>query len=162
MLLITTFAVKLQSRVCNLAIMSKDFIRHKGVIESIENHKTLVRIIQKTACSDCHAKTVCMSSDKKEKIIEIHDDSGIFVINEEVIVSAQTSMGYLAVFIAFIIPLVIVVATIFTSVKISGDEGISGLIGLSILVPYYFVLYIFRDKLKRNFIFTLSKVETGN
>ena len=100
-----------------------------------------------------------MSSDKKEKIIEVYDDSGSFNINEEVVVSAQSSIGHFAVFLAFIIPLTLVVATIFAGIKISGNEGISGLIGLSTLVPYYFILHFFSDKIKRNFVFTLSKME---
>ena len=100
-----------------------------------------------------------MSSDRKEKIIEIYDESGRFGINEEVIVSARSSMGHFAVILAFIIPLVLVVATIFAGIKISGEEGISGLIGLLILVPYYFILHLFSDKLKRNFVFSLSKME---
>ena len=142
--------------------MTKDYIRHQGVVEKIEKQKVLIKILQKTACSDCHAKSVCMSSDKKEKIIEVYDNSGRFGINDAVVVSVQSSMGHFAVILAFIIPLALVVATIYAGVKISGNEGISGLAGLSILVPYYFVLYLFRDKLKRNFVFTLSKTETCN
>jgi len=138
--------------------MTKDYIRHKGIIEKIEKHKVLVKIIQKAACSDCHAKSVCMSADKKEKIIEVYDDSGRYSLNEEVLISAQSSMGHFAVALAFIIPLTLIVAVIFAGIKISGNEGLSGLIGLSILVPYYFVLYIFRDRLKRTFVFTLSKI----
>ena len=139
--------------------MTKDYIRHKGVVESIEKHKVLVKILQKTTCSDCHAKSVCLSSDRKEKTIEVYDNSGRFCLNEEVIVSVQSSMGHLAVILAFIIPLTLVVTTIFACLKISGNEGISGLIGLSVLVAYYFVLYFCRDKLKKSFVFTLSKAE---
>ena len=139
--------------------MTKENIRHQGVIERIEKHKVFIKIIQKAACSDCHAKSVCMSSDKKEKIIEVYDYSGKFSIHEDVIVSTQASTGHLAVFIAFIAPLALVVATIFAGIKISGNESLSGLIGLSVLVPYYSILYFFRDKLKRSFVFSLSKME---
>ena len=140
--------------------MNKDYIRHTGIVESIEKHKLTVRITQKSACSDCHAKTICLSADKKEKIIEVFDTTGKYAPNEDVVVSARTSMGHYAVILAFIIPLALVVATIFAGVRISGNEGISGLIGLSILVPYYFTLYLFRNKLKRNFVFIISKMET--
>ena len=140
--------------------MTKDYIQHPGVIESIEKHKVTVRITQKTSCSDCHAKSVCISSDKKEKVIEIYDVSERFRINEEVIISGRSSMGHFAVILAFIAPLALAFATIFAGVKISGNEGISGLIGLLTLVPYYFLLYIFRDRLKKSFVFTLLKAET--
>ena len=159
--LITTFVVELQSRVCNLRVM-KNYIQHPGVVESIDKNKVIVKITQKTSCSDCHAKSVCLSSDKKEKIIEIIDASGKYTLNEEVVISAQSSMGHLAVVLAFILPLVLVVVTLYTGVKISGNEGISGLIGLSVLVPYFFTLYILRDKLKKNFEFTLSKADTDD
>ena len=38
------------------------------------------------------------------------------------------------------------------------DEPTSGLTGLSLLLPYYCILYLMRDKLKRRFIFTLKKL----
>jgi len=161
MVLITIFAPKLQSRVCNLAIMTKDYIQHQGIVDSIEKHKVLVRIVQKTACSDCHAKSACLSSDRKEKIIEVDDDSGQFVLNEDVIVSAQSSMGLLAVALTFVIPLVLVALTIFAGIKISGNEALSGLIGLFTLVPYYFTIYVLRDRLKKRFVFTISKLHPG-
>ena len=140
--------------------MAKEFIRHLGIVESIEKHLVLVKISQKTACSDCHAKSACLSSDRKEKLIEVYDDSGKYSKNEEVVVSVQSTMGLLAVVLAFIIPLVLVFAILFACLKISGNEGVSGLTGLSVLVPYYFILYIFRDKLKKSFVFTLSKTES--
>jgi len=138
--------------------MTKDYIRHQGTVERIEKHKVYVRIEQKAACSDCHAKSVCLASDKKDKIIEINDYSGDYAPYEEVIVSARTSMGFFAVFIAFAIPLLLVIISLVTGMQTTGSEGLGGLIGLSVLIPYYFVLYLFRDRLKKKFIFTLSKI----
>ena len=160
MFIIIIFALKLQSRVCNLAIMNKDYIRHQGVVNSIEKHKVFVKITQKAACSDCHAKSVCLSSDRKEKIIEVSDDSGLFTLNEEVIVSVQSSMGIFAVALAFVVPLVLVTATIITGITISGDEAKSGLIGLSVLIPYYTLLYMFRNKIDKKIVFSLSKINS--
>lgn len=137
--------------------MTKDYIRHQGRIEKIEKHKVYVKIEQKAACSDCHAKSVCLASDKKDKIIEVNDDSGCYSPQEDVIISARSSMGFFAVFIAFAIPLILVIISLVIGMNMTSNEGIGGLIGLSILIPYYFTLYLFRDKLKKKFIFTLSK-----
>jgi len=139
--------------------MTKDYIQHQGIVDSIEKHKVFVRILQKTACSDCHAKSACISSDRKEKVIEVDDDSGRFTLNEDVVVSVQSSMGLLAVAFSFVIPLILVVLTLFICIHISGDEAFSGLIGLFILVPYYFILYVLRDKIKKRFVFTISKAQ---
>ena len=140
--------------------MTKDYIIHKGIVDRIEKHRVLVKITQKTACSDCHAKSACLSSDSKEKIIEVSDNSGQFALNEEVVVSAQSSMGLFAVALAFVVPLILVAVTIFTATKISINEATSGVIGLLILIPYYLTLYFFRNKLKDCFVFTISKVNT--
>ena len=135
----------------------KDYIQHSGIIESIIKDKALVRITQKTSCSDCHAKSVCLSSDKKEKIIEVNCLTGKFAVNDEVIVSIQSSMGFFAIFLAFVVPLILVITSLAICISITGDEGISGVIGLSTLIPYYLILYVSRNKLEKKFIFTLSK-----
>lgn len=96
--------------------------------------------------------------EKKDKIIEIPDRSGRFHVNEEVIICGQNSMGLQAVLLAFVIPLVIVVGAIVIGTNLQWDETTSGLTGLSLLLPYYCILYLMRDKLKRRFIFTLKKL----
>jgi sigma-E factor negative regulatory protein RseC len=132
-------------------------IRHQGIVEKVEKHKVFVRIEQRAACSACHARSVCLASEKKDKIIEISDDTGSYAAHEQVIVSAQPATGYLAVIIAFVIPLALVVAALVTGTGQSGSEGVGGLVGLAILIPYYLILYVFRDKLKKKLVFSLSK-----
>jgi len=53
---------------------------------------------------------------------------------------------------------VIVVGAIVIGTNLQWDETTSGLTGLSLLLPYYCILYLMRDKLKRRFIFTLKKL----
>lgn len=137
----------------------KDLIQHQGIIEKIEKHKVFVRIEQKAACSACHARSACLASDKKEKIIEIDDTSGMYAVNEPVIISAHSSVGFYAVIIAFVIPLTLVILACIIGMDQSGNEGIGGLAGLSVLIPYYFILFIFREKLKKKFVFSLSKIQ---
>lgn len=137
----------------------KDFIQHQGVVEKIEKHKVFVKIEQEAACSACHARSACLASDKKEKLIEVDDTSGMYSIHEPVIISAHSSVGFLAVIMAFAIPLALVITALLIGMNQSGNEGIGGLVGLSVLIPYYFILYIFRNKLKKKFVFSLSKVQ---
>jgi len=133
-------------------------IKHQGKVERIENQKVYVRIEQKTSCSDCHAVAVCLASDKKEKIIEVNDDSGSYGLQEDVFVSIRKSNGFFAVFIAYFFPLLLVILAVVTGIWVSGNEVIGGFAGLIMLLPYYSILYLMRNKLKRKFIFTLSKM----
>jgi sigma-E factor negative regulatory protein RseC len=38
-------------------------------------------------------------------------------------------------------------------------EWLSGLISLAALIPYYFILYLYRDRLRKSFAFTVRKKE---
>jgi sigma-E factor negative regulatory protein RseC len=140
-----------------------NYIRHQGIVEKVEKYKVFVKIEPLTACSACHARTACLASDKKEKIIEVDDDSGAYAVNEQVIVSVRSSAGFFAVFTAFSAPLALVVIAVITGTNKSGNEGVGGLAGLFVLILYYLILSVFRDKMKKRIVFSLSKMQnTGS
>ena len=91
-------------RFCNVEITNmSESINHNGIIEKIDGGTVYVRIIQQSACSGCHAKSMCTASESKEKIIEVPDNSGKFHINEEVQLCGQSSLGLQAVLLALCI-----------------------------------------------------------
>ncbi|MDH6533926.1 Fis family transcriptional regulator [Parabacteroides sp. 52] len=134
----------------------KENIRHNGIVERIEANSVFVRIIQQSACAGCHARSMCSASDSKVKIIEVTDRSGRFHINDDVMICGQSSLGLQAVLFAFVIPLVLVFGAVALGMTIGWSETLSALAGLLLLVPYYVLLYVMRDKLKRRFVFTLE------
>ena len=137
--------------------MSKG-IQHIGIIEKIERPHIHVRIVQQSACSECHAKSFCISSDSQTKLIEIEDHSGNFELNEQVWICGRYATGMQAVWLAFVLPLLLIVLVVTTGAILFENELIGGLAGLLILFPYYMILYLMRDRLKRKFVFTLSKI----
>ncbi len=134
-------------------------ISHNGRIERIEDGKIFVRIVQRSACSGCHAKGMCSVADSKEKIIETSDTNpGRFQVGEEVALCGESSLGMQAVLLAFVFPMVVVISAVAVGSCLGWSEEATGLIGLLLLVPYYCILYFFRERLKRKFIFTLKKL----
>lgn len=133
-------------------------ISHIGVIERIEGGIVQVKIVQQSACSECHAQSMCCASESKDKTIDIPDSSGIFQVGENVMICGQSSMGLLAVLLAFVIPIIIVVTAIALGTNRQWDETVTGLSGLLLLIPYYYILYLLRNNLKKRFVFTLKKL----
>ena len=120
----------------------------------------MVCIEQQSACSACHARSACLASDKKEKLIEVKGESRQFAPGEEVMVVAQSSSGMQAVALAFAVPFVLVVAAVFIGARLSGgDDGIGGLSGRAV---YYALVYAFREKLGRRFSCSVAKLEAGS
>ncbi len=134
-------------------------IQHPGIVERVEGNKVFVRITQYSACAGCHAKSACTMSDKKEKIIEVEDVQSTYYSGEEVVIIGQNSRGMEAVLLAFVLPVIILLVAVVAGVKAGWTETMSGASGLLVLIPYYILLYVLRDKLKKRFVFRLKKLK---
>lgn len=137
----------------------KDNVNHCGVIKGITGNTIFVQITQQSACAECHARSMCTTADKKDKIIEVPDYSGTFHVNEEVVVCGESSLGLQAVAIAFVIPLILVFITVIAG-KLNGwGDPLSATVALAGVAVNYGILYLLRDKLKKRFVFTIKKME---
>lgn len=132
-------------------------IDHTGIIKQVEGTQLFIEIVQQSACADCHAKGMCSASDSKAKIIEITNSSNRYQVGDTVVVSGKTSLGLLAILLAFILPICALVASIIMGNTLQWNDGLSAVVGILTLIPYYFVLYLFREKMKNKFIFTIKE-----
>ncbi len=133
-------------------------IDHEGTILEIKDGNISVGIVNVSACSGCHAKGACTMSDMKEKSINVIDYSNKFEVNEKVNLSYRESLGWLAMFLAYVLPFILVLITLFVATAITENELISGLSALAILIPYYIILTFFKGRLKKTFSFTIKKI----
>ena len=140
--------------------MAENIIRHKGIVEDITEHHVKVRIIQTSACAACSVKGHCNASESKEKIIDVYDIlANSYLIGEEVQLCGTTSMGMQAVLLAFGVPFVVVMTVLFFAMEATnGNELFAALASLLGLIPYYLILYMFREKLKTKFSFIIEPV----
>jgi sigma-E factor negative regulatory protein RseC len=132
-------------------------ITHTGRINQITQTRIFVSIVSESACAACHAKGFCNVSDMKEKIIEVKNPvNGEHKTGDWVTITTKQSMGLKAVFYGYILPFIVLMATLLTTINTTGNEGLAGLLALLVLVPYYFALYLMREKLKSKFEFRIS------
>ena len=87
-------------------------IHHTGIVTRINEEAVFVRIKQRSACSGCHAKSMCSASEQKEQIIEIPDRTGHFSVGEEVDICGRINLGMEAVILAFVFPLILVAGSL--------------------------------------------------
>lgn len=139
--------------------MTSNTIKHLGIVESIQGSHLSVRIVQTSACAACSAKGHCSSADSKDKVIDIMDTTASsFRVGERVMVVGEMSMGMMAVALAFIIPFVLLVVSLFLFMALIGNELYAALLSLTVLVPYYFVLWLNKTRLKQKFSFTIKPI----
>ena len=139
--------------------MTNNTIKHLGIVESIQGSHLSVRIVQTSACAACSAKGHCSSADSKDKIIDIIDTAASsYQVGERVMVVGEMSMGMMAVVLAFIIPFVLLIFSLFLFMTLIGNELYAALLSLAILIPYYFILWLNKTRLKQKFSFTIKPI----
>ena len=139
--------------------MTNNTIKHLGIVESIQGSHLSVRIVQTSACVACSAKGHCSSADSKDKIIDIMDTAAAsYQVGERVMVVGETSMGMMAVVLAFVLPFVLLIFSLFLLMAWIENELYAALLSLAVLIPYYFVLWLNKTQLKQQFSFTIKPI----
>ena len=131
-------------------------IRHEGVIDSIEGQKVVVRITQSSACSGCQAKSICRAAESKDKLVDVYcaDASGLKT-GQTVTVAGAQSLGMKAVAFAFGLPLLLLIVALIVAMAVWDSEKLDAVAALGILVPYYVVLFLLRDRIGKDFQFRI-------
>lgn len=131
-------------------------IEHRGVVERIVSHGVIVSIVQETACAACAAAQLCHSSEKKEKLVEIPCDApNRYSVGQDVTIVGEIGLGLRATLWAYVIPLVLLMVVLMVSASFL-NAGIAALLALASLIPYYIILYAFRNKMQRRFSFRIK------
>jgi sigma-E factor negative regulatory protein RseC len=136
-------------------------IVHEGKIVSIDNASIGVEIVNKSACATCHAKGVCGAEQEQVRIIDIPQTIATatagYQVGDTVKLVLSATMGMKAVILAYGLPLAILLAAIliFSALKI--EQLYVGLFSLAAVAVYYIFFAIFRDKLDKEFVFSIEQ-----
>ena len=132
-------------------------ISHEATVQSVDSDSVTVSLSPGVSCSGCQAERSCGMTDKSTRIIKVKGSFDLHT-GEKVNVSIMKSQGYMALFLGYLLPLILVVATLIVfSVQHAGELA-SGLASIGILIPYYIILWIFRRFIGKKFSFNIKTV----
>lgn len=134
-----------------------DCIVQQGRVEKIVDRRVYVNIVSMSACASCHARGMCNMSDIQEKLIEADNPNNRNLeVGDTVSLEMETSLGKKAVLLGYFYPFLLVLGVLIALTSGGVNEGVSGLVALGLLVPYYTLLYLMRDKMKKDFTFRIK------
>lgn len=137
-----------------------DKVEHEGRIIEISEQYISVEIVNKSACAACHAKGVCAASDEKIKVIEvplsIDTLAEDYKVGDMVNVVMKGSLGLKAIWFAYVVPLIVLMAAILVFSLLHFHEAMVGLLSIGVVALYYLVLFFFRNKLSKIFTFYIQ------
>lgn len=137
---------------------NKEIIEHQAIVRSVSGKSAQVEILVRSACSACHAKMLCSASDESRRIIDVVLESENQVeVGQTVNVYGSKSWGLIAVVLAYVVPLVLILAVLIISKACSIPDNVAGLASIGVLVPYFLVLYILRNRMGRSIVFKITK-----
>ena len=132
-------------------------IVHSGRIVEITPEFTSVEIVSESACSACHAKGLCGVSESRTKVVQLPtrgwDD---YKVGDEVQLVLKSSMGHRAVWLAYVIPLFILLAVMLGLLEAGVRDIVSAGVAVAAIAVYYFVLWLCRKKLQKEYIFNIE------
>ncbi|MCX7862054.1 MAG: SoxR reducing system RseC family protein [Bacteroidales bacterium] len=141
--------------------MSK-YIEHPGIVKAwLGDNKILVGITSVSACAQCHSKVACTMSEIKEKEVEVDVKASDFPVGTKVIVRMPIQTGSYAVILSYVLPLIVLVVVIVLAQQYFQNELLAGILGLCSLVPYFLILFLYNERIKKKIHFSVRKcVET--
>ena len=132
----------------------KKEIVHEGRIVEITPEFTSVEIVSSSACSACHAKGFCGFSEEETKLVMLPTDPyTVRKVGDTVVLALKQTMGLKAVWISYVIPLIILMILVLTLSAVNVNEVWTGVAAVSGVALYYFVIWLMRDRLRNEFVF---------
>ena len=140
--------------------MANNSVKYKGVVQKVGDGCLYVKILKTSSCAACSIKGHCSAAESTEKIVEV-DNAGaaMYRPGEEVWLVGTMSMGRSALWYGIVIPFLVVVCTIFILTMLKTSEAVAALGSLAMLAPYYFLLSLNKEKMKRKFGFYVLPME---
>lgn len=133
-----------------------EMIKHEGVVVSVNGTEAKVRILQAGSCHGCQAKGMCGAAESKEKEVDAYMAEPV-AIGETVTVSVSQRMGWKAVLLAYVVPFVILIGGVWLYGHWM-DEAAAGTMAILSVGVWYLVLRLMRDRLQKEFSFTINKI----
>lgn len=137
---------------------SNSEISHVGRIVSITPEFTTVEIVSESACGSCHARALCGLGDAKTKAVEVPTRGwDNYAVGDEVEVTLKASMGHKAVWLAYVLPLLVLVCVLMGLTAAGVPELYAGLGALCAVGVWYLLLWLLRRRLKNEYVFNIKK-----
>ncbi len=129
---------------------------HEGIVTKISSEKITIALKGNINCEGCKAKMACGASESPDKEVEVFNNSSQIQLNESVTIQLNRSLGLRAVFIAYVLPFILMMLVLLISSEFA-KEWIAGLLSILVLIPYYSILFLMKNSFKETFKFSILK-----
>lgn len=107
------------------------------------------------ACGSCKAKAVCGGGESQTRLISAYaEHPEVYKVGDVVSISIEQIMGYKAITLSYIVPLVVMLLTLVLTHGRYGDL-VAGVSALGACALYFIILAFFRKHLEKVIVFSV-------
>lgn len=132
-------------------------IGHDGIVRKVAEEAIEVVIENQSACAGCHAKGACGMADVKQKVIMAERPPFPVTPGDSVTVYASLNNAVYSVVLAYVIPVLIIVAFICLLLHFGAGETAAAAGALGGMAVYFILLYLNRRRISGKIRFTVEK-----
>ncbi len=132
-------------------------VRKKARIVEVTESTLVLEMCSQEACSMCAAKVLCgQDLEQKTRRIELFNDGLNRKVGDEVSLLISSIIGLKAAFWFYGVPVFLIILSIVPLRDVITDNFILGVISLALLSVYYFMLWLFRNKIEKQISITIE------
>lgn len=135
-------------------------LEHTGTVVELTTDGVKVRVEQRAACAGCASQASCgLSTEKKDMLINVsHPQPTLFSVGEEVKLVSTKKKLYTAVFWAYILPLLGMIAVVVGCVQELNNEILAAALGLAFCCLYALLLLFLPKKYVQKLQIDIEKI----
>ena len=140
----------------------KNIVEHEGVVTAMNEKTVTVQIKSVSACASCAAHAKCGFAESKDKTLEIptqairQSGNQAISIGSPVVVCIDSGSGMKAVWIAYLLPAIIIIGVVIALSAAGVAEGLVALAAFGVLGLHILALFLLRKKIEQRFQITIK------
>ncbi|WP_274957772.1 SoxR reducing system RseC family protein [Millionella massiliensis] len=138
-------------------IHSSGTIRQSATVIRVDATQIEVEVCRPEACAACKAKSVCSEGGGQGKRMTLANDGQGYQLGEQITLVMRRSAGLKAVVIAYLVPVILVVAALLVFQTVQIKETVAAISTLVLLGLYFLVIRLLRGRLNRELTIEIEK-----
>lgn len=132
-------------------------VEHEGIVGEVTSDTIVVKIVSTSACASCQVKGSCSMSESEDKIVKVPNTGQAFFVGERVNLVMSSKTGLKSVLIAYVFPVVLLLASLLFFSQLGWSEAVSALLTIFLIALYYIFLYLMKRVLEKKFVVQIEK-----
>ena len=139
--------------------MTEDTICKEGIVRAVNGDNIEVEITVSSACSECHAKSICIPTDHRQETVTAQSLYGErFEPGEKVQLVLKGSIGNKAVVLAYLLPFLVLMIALFGTYAITKSELAGVIVSLVFVILYFIILKTQNKKIEQKIQFFVKRM----